>query len=88
MKTKNKYRGETRRWGRIPGFPLTHSCANRDELIKYYAGLPVRVAKIYSTEAHGYLKRGETLDGFQREIALQTKIIKLEEMLAEAKRQA
>jgi hypothetical protein len=76
--------------GRTPGrpnWPKRHNCVNREELIQYYAGIPVRLAKIWSREAKGYLKRGETLDGFQREIVLQSKILRLEKMLADAKRQ-
>jgi hypothetical protein len=87
-KRKYKYRA-TRGRGHFPAwraFPKTRSFFNRDDLIKYYATTGLTVVKIYSSEAHGNLKCEETFDGFQREIALQAKIIELEKMLKDAKR--
>jgi hypothetical protein len=68
-------------------FDKTKGFDNHDALVKYYAECPIRLIKVWSREAHGNLPDGETFDGFQREIALQKRILELEKMVSQAKRQ-
>jgi hypothetical protein len=59
---------------------------DRDELVQFFASGNNGIARIYSTIAGNSLERGETLDGFQREVALTKKILELESEIQKLKK--
>ncbi|HKW31244.1 MAG TPA: hypothetical protein VJT54_18110 [Verrucomicrobiae bacterium] len=54
---------------------------DREELLLHFAQMRKLPDEIYSREAGGNLKKGDTLDGICREIKLRTQIIELKKEL-------
>jgi hypothetical protein len=68
----------------IPRGRKSHSFNDRNELVLHFAKRTNTLKKIYSADAHGYLKNGDTFDGIRREIQLTRRIVDLEKKLKAA----